>query len=230
MPKHKGGEPLLPFSDDYIWVKTREGSYWRRKRGTVKPATLNDAFTENVRLATLLAPVGKRIIVKLQPFISNLAVGRITLNFSNLLRRALKETGRVDLTFFRHYDFQKKFPLERLLLSHQVTQSNGQVVVTIPIDHCTIKFQSKLVTDYFFELILLHGDPMKERGLRIESVSSPVYPFQPNNEWMKKSVCRLSVELPDKNPWMVMLKLNSHEGNRMAIHPKHYRMKVVAVG
>ena len=24
MPKHKGGAPLLPFSDDYIWVKTRD--------------------------------------------------------------------------------------------------------------------------------------------------------------------------------------------------------------
>jgi hypothetical protein len=224
-------DPIVPFSDDYIWVRTKEGSYWRRKRGTVKPAKLNDAFTENLKQLKLTAPAAKRMADRLQPFIAHLETGRIKLLFSHFLRKGLKESGRVNFSLLKDYEFQERFPLSGLLLSHQVQETKQQVTVTIPIDYRTIKWQSDLVTDYYFELILLHGDPMKERGLRIESVESPLYPFDPNNEWMKKSTCTISIELPSgKNPWMVMLKLNSHEGNELAYHPRHYRMKVVAAG
>jgi hypothetical protein len=39
------------------------------------------------------------------------------------------------------------------------------------------------------------------------------------------------MELPTgKQPWMIFLKLSCLEGNEAAIHPRHYGMKVVAVG
>ena len=28
----------------YVWVKTKEGSFWRKKRGSYRPAVLNEAF------------------------------------------------------------------------------------------------------------------------------------------------------------------------------------------
>jgi hypothetical protein len=59
-------------------------------------------------------------------------------------------------------------------------------------------------------------------------VVSSLYPF---TEWIEKSVCSLSIELPaNKKPWMVLLKVNCLEGNELAVHPRHYAMTVVAVG
>jgi len=224
-------QPPVPFSDDYIWVQTKESSYWRRKRGTLKPAKLNDAFRENVQLTKMVAPAAKRMVAKLQPWLSGLETGRIVLRFSHFLRKPLKTRGRADFSLFGSYEFQERFPLRQLLVPLQTEVKKDEVKITIPINHRTLKKLSNVVTDYFFELILMHGDPMKERGLKIESVTSALYPFMPGDEWKKEVKCKLNVELPaNKNPWMVMLKLSSQEGNEMAVHPRHYRMKVLAVG
>jgi hypothetical protein len=37
--------PLPPSPDgQYVWVKTKEGGFWRMKRGSYRPALLNDAY------------------------------------------------------------------------------------------------------------------------------------------------------------------------------------------
>jgi hypothetical protein len=224
-PKSRRSQPLVPFTDEYIWVQTKESSFWRRKRGTVKPAELNEAFKNNVSLARQTGPAAKRIVSKLGPFIYNLETGRVTLHISNLLMKTMNSKGSIDFSLFKDFDIQERFPFP---VPYNLQVGKDELTVSIDIHEYTLEYKSSLITDYYFELILLHGDPMKERSLRTESVESRLYPFDPKG---KKSTCTLTMELPTgKQPWMIFLKLSCLEGNEAAIHPRHYGMKVVAVG
>jgi len=221
-------DPIVPFSEEYIWVKTRESSFWRRKRGTVRPATLNKSFQENVSHAKVAGPAAVRLLGKLHPYMLKMAPGRITLRICNLFIKTLNQKGKMDFSLFRGLDLQEKYPIDKLLPAHKLIEEDDEVTVTIPIDQHTLRSVSPLVTHYYFELILLHGDPAKEKSLRTESTISALYPFIKNP---KKSLCTLTMTLPSKkNPWMVLLKLNCHEGSELAAHPRHYPMRVVAVG
>ena len=81
---------------------------------------------------------------------------------------------------------------------------------------------NNLVTDYYFELILLYGDAGKENGLRTESEDSDVYEIKKDNT----PDCKLRMVLPEQ-PWIALLKVNCIEGNELAGSPKLYGMKVV---
>jgi len=218
-------KPLVPFSENYIWVETKESSFWRKKRGTIKPALLNDKFQENVNLSKIAGPAAKRLIGKLHPYLFNLRTGRIMLRISNLFSKTLKQKNKMDYSLFKDLDFQEDFPF-RLPGGCLVKQKNGEIQVKIPITADTIPYRSSLITDYYFELILLHGDPGKEKDLRTDVITSKLYPF---SKRVKESVCTLKLTVPGKEPWMAMLKLNSLEGNEMAVHPRHYGMNVIAV-
>jgi hypothetical protein len=97
------------------------------------------------------------------------------------------------------------------------------VRVEVPIDHFPIEAQNRLASEFYFELVLLYGDPNEEWGLRTENVESPLYVY-----WEKtKRICVLEVDLPEQADWCVILKVNSLEGNYLAVHPMRYRMRVV---
>jgi hypothetical protein len=102
-----------------------------------------------------------------------------------------------------------------------------RLIVTIPVDAHTVKKLSTLVTAYYFELILLYGDPSLTNGLRIDSDTSPLYSLNRK----EATVCRLSLDLPHKKvPWMLILKISCHEGDSLALHCRHYGMKVIRTG
>jgi hypothetical protein len=87
--------------------------------------------------------------------------------------------------------------------------------------------KSGLVTDYYFEAILLYGDVTKENGLRIDSVISPLYPFKKTPE----TTCVLTLQLSGTTfPWMVLLKASCQEKDQPSVHYKHFGMQVVMVG
>jgi hypothetical protein len=69
-----------------VWIITKEGGYWRRKRGTVKKAKLNRAFREGSYFMQLSAPAASRIIQKLRPYMDGLYTGRLNAKISGRLR------------------------------------------------------------------------------------------------------------------------------------------------
>jgi hypothetical protein len=90
-----------------------------------------------------------------------------------------------------------------------------------------VKQHNQLVTDFYFEAILLYGDVLKKRGMQTEYAVSTPYSFTHTIT----GDCKLVLPLPSKKqPWILLLKVSCLEGNEMAMHAKHYGMRVVALG
>jgi hypothetical protein len=219
----KGKRPPNPDPENCVWVTTREGGYWKRKRGTVKKAKLNRAFKEGVDLMKLSAPATSRILLKLKPYMSGLHLGRINASISGRLRRELKNTGKLNLSCLKGLDLQQQHPLEKLLeTAIKIQRTEHELTVSIPVAEHTVKRINTLVTNYYFVLVLLYGDAGKENGLRTESTDSDVYDMAKDHG----GDCRLTMVLPEKE-WIALLKVNCIEGNEHAHSFKLYGMKVV---
>ena len=120
-----------------------------------------------------------------------LDTGRLIARFTGLLRKAVHKKGVTDFSFFADYEFQADHPLEALLqVAYRCKEIEGIVQLQIPIMPGGVKKHSPLVTEYYFDLVLLYGDPTKDDGLRVESVTN--YSYTINEE----STCTLT--LPTK--------------------------------
>ncbi len=224
--RSKKNPPCPGNPEDYVLIKTKEGVFWRRKRGSIKPVSLNHGFQIAVEATKIVAPAAKRIITALQPYLSGLHTGRLNIRISNALRRSLKETKGLKLSYLKGIEVQAEHALEQMLYAYKAGVDDKGVYIEIPIDKGVVKAQNRLATHYYFEALLVYGDVNKEKGLRIKDVESPLYPINSKT----KAICVLSLPLPAKGDWMAVLKLSCLEGNELAAHPKHYRMKVVEVG
>ncbi|MCU7547529.1 hypothetical protein OCK74_00310 [Chitinophagaceae bacterium LB-8] len=219
--------PPPPDGSQYILVKTKEGSFWRRKRGSVKPAPVNDVLARNAEASKVTGPAAKRIVDKLRPYLRGLRTGRLTVRVIGALRKALNRKGIIDFTFLDGMELQPEHPFNKLVLDpYKVEQADRSLHISIPIGKGRVKQLNGIVTDYYFEAIVVQGDATKDSGLRVDSVESKVYSIEADQK-----LCELSVDLPaQKGPWMLLLKISSLEGNEMAVHPRHYAMKVVKTG
>ncbi len=221
----KGKRPPSPDPGNYIWVMTKEGGFWRKKRGIVKKAKLNAAYNESRKNTKICSPAASRIVRKLRPYMDGLQPGRITVRICGKLRMALNESGRLGLGCLEGFDLQPDHPIGNLLQAQvHIEQTPDELILQIPITGYTVKKLNTLVTHYYFELVLLYGDARKENGLRTESEDSTVYEIEKSY----KNNCRLSMVLPDQE-WVALLKVNCIEGNEPAASPKLYGMKVVSV-
>jgi hypothetical protein len=87
--------------------------------------------------------------------------------------------------------------------------------------------KKSIYTEFFFELIVVWGNPMKEGGLRVDATESKKYERYAAYE----EACILKVDLPVKRgPWMGLIKVTCLEDGELPRNPRHYGMKVVAVG
>lgn len=217
-------EPLNYDRDKYVWVNSKEGSYLRKKRGSIKPAMLNTAYEQGANRMKLSAPAASRIVNKLKPYLRGLTTGRLHARISGKLRKGLKETESIELCYLKDLDLQPEHPMGRLLIfPFTVEVTEYELNVRIPITDSTVKQHSNIVTDFYFELVLLYGDATKEQGLRTESEESSVYAIGK----AYKNECRLCMVLPEQ-PWIALLKISCIEGNEPAAASRNYGMKVVA--
>lgn len=229
MPKHpyKGGKDA-PDPQHFLLIHTKEGSHYRRRRGTVKPAPLNASCQLRSDALSLSSPAARRLRGCLQDVFRGLEVGRANARLSRGLQQSFLTKGRFDFSGLAGYDFQKQHPMDILLLApYSVKTEAGKIVVRIPVNQRSVKQKSALASDYYFELVLVWGDVSIDEGLRLATVCSPLYAFGASVE----RCCELQLLLPEEEvPWMVLLKISCLEGNELAIHPRHYGMKVVMVG
>lgn len=176
----------------------------------------------------VVSPAVKRIRNKLEEYTRKLDMGRIHGRLSGLLSKAYKEKGQIDFSALRSFEFQKYYPLEQLLLTqYEIKKGPDVIELLIPVKNGVVKKNNTLVTDFYFEGILLYGDALIEGALKVEYAVSKPYSFSNT----LKEDCKIVLPLPVKNePWMLMLKVSCLEGNEMAFHVKHYGMRVVEVG
>ena len=99
----------------------------------------------------------------------------------------------VGYSFFEDYDFQKRFPLDKLLeAGYRFSLKNDMLCVEIDLSFEPLKRHNKIATHYYFELILLHGNPAKENMLRVETDQSLLYSFTETYD----SKCSMSLQIP----------------------------------
>lgn len=222
--------PPCPNPEQYIAVRVGNLYYWRRKRGTVKRAVLNESFTSNTNNAGITQEAASDIMEKLEPFLRGLIKGRLHTRISGRLKKGLNKTGSLDYEAVKGLDLQKDYPLSSMFRGSglRISVSRKNVNLSFEFDNWTVKPLNKLVTEYFFEIILLHGELLSKKGLRTETETSELFTF--HNQDNKKIPLSLSLLLPEKSPWMLIFRVSCLEGNEKALHPKHHVLRVVAAG
>jgi hypothetical protein len=221
MPKAR---PTPPCPDPlrYVLVKTKEGNYWRLKRGTLKPAPVNSFMQD--RATHNGSREAKQICDCLLPYLENMDAGRKIARMGVLLRRARANNGVFDFSCFKGFDVQKLHTLEMILREDFVLSvEKGMLYIKIPIRKFTVKPPVNYVTHFQLEAILMYGNSAKKGSLRTESDTSPMYLIGNSTE----SLCTLTLQLPEKLPWMVLLKVGTHEGAYLGHYDKLYGMQVV---
>lgn len=227
--KKKKQRKPLPLNYDpekYIWVNTKEGGHPRRKRGTVKPALLNNVLQQNATITRETNEAAKRVMGKLYPFLQYLKTGRTVVRIAGAFKKSIASNGNMDYSFLEKLDFQDDYPFEDLapgLL--QMTIDRGLLHLHLPVGNLNVKRHSQHATGYYVEAILLFGDPAKTHTLRIDSAESRIYTFEEEGQ----VPCDLSIQLPEKQPWMVLLKV-SCTGRYVEDIAKYKALKVVKVG
>jgi hypothetical protein len=222
------GLPPCPDPNLYVAVKTKEGVFWRRKRGTLKPAILNSALKKNAAALSVCSPVAKRIETVLEPYIKQVRMGRLHARMTSLLMKHYKQTGDVSLMALKEFDVQPdQYANNQWQSIPQSKQTGKKILMTLNPFEGVVKALNNLVTDYYFDAILLFGDAGKEHGLTVEVQTSPRYTFT-----MKQPPsCSFRFTLLNPGtPFLLFLKLSSIEGNEMAHHARHYGMKVMLYG
>ena len=217
-----------PDPHNYVFVNSKEGGYYRRKRGSVKEATLNIQFQGTADAMKIVAPVAKMIRYKLHSFLSDMDCGRFLGNFSGKIVKAYAETGTINYKYLKDYDIHIAHPLSNLVRAgYSIRQVNENIHLHIPIDTGTVKQFHDSATGYYFDAVLLHGNPLMENGIRVESEVSPLYTFESN----VKDGCNFEFLLPENTyPWMVLLKCTCVEDRELLAGGRYRGMKVVAVG
>ncbi len=218
------GRPHNPDPEKYQIIKTREGWYLKRRRGTVKPATINE--TLRLHAASNCGAETKEVFRALKPFIPRL-YGRLQVYFAMRLKKAKLETGRADYRYCEGYEINRLHPLQDIYLENiSITEKKGMLYFDLPVSGDGIRKKNNLVTDFYFEAILINGDPAVPGSLRSESDRSELISY--NNIPNKK--VQLNLILPAKDiPYLVILKFGCMEGRQHAAHGKHYGVKVVKV-
>jgi hypothetical protein len=212
---------------DYIWIITKEGGYWRKKRGTVKPARLNASLQLNANTTRLTNDAAKKMVQRLQPFLEGLATGRLTARIGGKLKQALAKNKRIDFSFFWKFDVQAEYPLRALLRKpYSVSIYRKEAIIKIPIQKRTVVLPKRGATDYYFEAISLWGDSSEDNALRVDSISSPLFPLKCAQE----TTCEVVIPVPDKKPYMIFLKLSCVDGNALATQPCFFGMQVIQTG
>lgn len=150
--------------------------------------------------------------------------GRITLRVSNALRNFLNEKKQLSLSALEGIEMQRDYPLHQLLVVlYEVIVDGLTCKIRIVIEGC-VKKQNTLATNFYFGGMILYGDVTRDDGLKSETVESRLYAFGSE----PTEVCELSLALPEEDQqWIVLVKVSCLEGNEMAVHPKHYGMRVV---
>ncbi|MEO6405379.1 MAG: hypothetical protein ABIY51_11085 [Ferruginibacter sp.] len=213
--------------DINIYEDVHSAAGWYRRKKRSKGTAVNHVLKHNAKNKKPALAAADRILAKLNEWTRGLQLHNVRMTMSGRLIKRLNETEDVDYKYMPDIEIQPYKPLSALLKSpYRVDLEKEQVVITIDLTGRNIELKNSIATDYFFDAIILWGDPMKEKSLRVNDVESKLYAIKSKED----ETCVLSLDLPvKKEPWLVLLKVSCLEGNEYAINARHYGMKVVGV-
>lgn len=232
MPKKKKFDRRTPpcpgDPKDYVLVRGKYRYYWRLKRGTLKPALLNDVLTRSAAITSTSNRAAKQMMSLLSVFTQQMELGAaITLAAGAFKRAYLK--GRMDFRFIHEINFQENYPIRKLFTGPvSVTMEEGKINLRVSVGSDHVNQLSPIAVGYRVTAILLHGDPAKDNGLKIETDESEWYTFEGKKE---SFLCNLSLKQPPKNkPWMVMVHITCKMKDKLPAGPRYHRLWVEKVG
>ncbi len=222
--------PPCPDPDRYIWVEAKKGGFWRKKRGTIKKAELNESFKRNAALTAVMNEAASRVLRLLSPYLDHMNTSGVYASIAGLLKKGYNKNQQTDYSYLQELNIQPYNTLESLIGNVYIISYTGKAVtVQIPVDKNVLRRKSSIISHYFFEVILLQGDVLQSDELMIESQMSDLYAVN-----SKAPDCILEL-YPTKKPWMILLKAGCVETPiantvEFAVSPANYGMKVIAVG
>jgi hypothetical protein len=220
--------PPCPDSERYLLVKGKYRYHWRLKRGTVKPAVLNDVMKKSAAITAQTNQAAKQMMSLLSVFTQRMKLGTATTRVAGAFKKAYLKNGRMDFSFMEGLLFQEDFPINRFFTGIvQKQMINGSLQLNIEVGRHNIKRHSKDAVTYQLHAIMLYGDPAKERGIKIETDESRTYSYDEEGN----IDCQLSLVLPPKNrPWIVLLHIGTKFRVSFRAEAKFHAMMVVATG
>lgn len=218
--------PPCPDPLRYRWIKGKGGGYWRLNRGERSGATLNKSLAKNSSTMSKSSPAASRLRHVLEPWLRGLMIEKVHSKITGLFTKTYNSKGKIDFSMLNGLEFQPSYPWKKMYHGvYKVEETDKQVIIDLSLEVPDVETQSGMATNYYFEAILVYGNPQKENGLKAYHEESVLYSYGKayNN-------CKLTIDLPKgKETRMIILKLNTLEGNESARHHKNYRMKVVWV-
>jgi hypothetical protein len=226
MPRKKSSKrPPCPDPGNYDWVHCKEGGYWRRKR---QSSAVNSVLQENNGHLKKVSPLNKAIRQILQPYLKDMAPGRLGNRMNGLMMRGRKSTGKTNVGYLTGMDFQQMHTVDKIIArTHIVTErdvANGTFTLTVPRLHRFVQeWPNPKVTDYRIGLIMVYGRRGKKHELLVDHEYSDKLPCDSEGD-------AIHLQLPLSNKlgfWMACLQLECFEGRFGVSGNKHRRMVVL---
>jgi hypothetical protein len=220
--------PPCPDPDKYVLVRGNYRYFWRRKRGTVKPAILNETLARSAAITAKTNEAAKQMMSLLSVFTQKMDLGMTTTRVAGAFKKAYLETGIMDFRYMDRFLFQEDYPIYKLFKGHIHKQIvKGALQLSIGVGSLNMRPPAATAESYQLHAIMLYGDPSRERGIKIETDESRTYLFKEKDE----IECPLSLILPAKNkPWVVLLHISCKLNLAVPAGPKYHAMKVVMAG
>jgi hypothetical protein len=227
MPKRKfdSTKPPCPDPDKFILVRGKYHYFWRRKRGTVKPAVLNEVLAKSAAITKKCNRAAIQLMSLLSVFTQQMQLGRATSRIAGAFKKAYLKTGRMDFSCMQRIEFQEDYPIHRLYrgdIKKQIIK--GCLDLHIDVGSLHVIKQNAALVSYQLHAILLYGDPSKDRDIRIETDESRIYTFGEE----EKMDCHLQLVLPPKKrPWMALLYIGCKLSLPFPAGSKYHAMMVL---
>ncbi|MGV3528665.1 MAG: hypothetical protein ACO1OO_07215 [Flavisolibacter sp.] len=219
--------PPCPDPANMHLAEDADGFFWKYNRGVLTELKLNDTVERNKNLTGPTNKAGVNILSRLHPFLQGIRRQGLNGRVAGAIKRGINRHGVANYAELAGFEWQQEHAFGGLVQAPvAVTLENGQAKVGFELWPATVRRFNTLVTHYYFDAVLLYGDPMLADELKTEHSESALYSFDAEG----KTDVELVLELPtDGVPWMLMLKVSCLEGPELAMHPKFYRMKVLRV-
>ena len=212
-----------PDPSKYEDIHTNAGWYRRKKKA--RGSIVNAIFKKNAANLPHTLAAADYILSLLEPWLLGLELWTLRMKLSGALLKSINQS-KSSFTFMKGIDIQPYRKMQSLLhAKYSSSFKNDQIITTIELNSKTIDLHNSIATDFYFDAIILSGDPFKQ-DIKIDSAESMVYPIE-NTPTVK---CEIMLNLSEnKVARMVLLKVSCIEGNEFARSARHYAMKVIAV-
>ncbi len=209
---------------DYLMVNRNRKFYWRLKRGRRSPAVLNNSLQARADAMKALKITIGELRHTIAHFIQPLHPGNLHQRLFGLLQATWVEDRKIDYRKLAGMEVQAEWRLDKMLQSECQTRHQGSILqLVIPAMPFALRAYNKYVTEFVLEALMVSGT---DAQLRSRGETSAIYDVQQGIP----ADCVFEFEPPAHEPWLLLLKVHCFEGASCAVNPKHYAVKVVAVG